>query len=350
MTRPAPFPRVVAEAGQCMEGDVDLACQMAVDAANAGAWAFKVQLLKPETIAAPEAPKYWDDEYATPTQRDAFRLAGCIPYDGWGPVVDTCRENNIEFMATPFDLDAVDALEDYGCTKFKIASGDITYYPLLRRVGATGGTVLLSTGASTLIETRDALACLINAGASEVVLLACTLTYPCPLPDAALGRIATLRLFVAEALNYFGNRLPPLSVGYSDHTTEIGLTAAVAVGAGATLLEKHYTWSKSGANVPDHAMAVTKEGLRSYVAASRVAASMVGNGMLDVLPSEVAAHRNARRSAWLVRDVEPGQLITSGDIEYLRPGTGTPAEHAELYIGMIATQRAKAGDALSEAF
>ncbi len=170
-----PAPYVIAEAGQCMEGDIDIAIKMAVDAADAGAWGFKVQFLRPETIATSDAPKYWTDSFGTTNQRDAFDLAGCIHYDEWQPVVDACNDNGINFLATPFDLDAVDALEGYGCSRFKIASGDITYLPLLKRIGETRGTAILSTGASTLIEVRDALACLINAGISEVALLACSL-------------------------------------------------------------------------------------------------------------------------------------------------------------------------------
>lgn len=340
---------VIAEAGQCMEGDVDLACAMAMDAAAAGATHFKVQLLRPETIATETAAKYWTDDLGTSDQRAAFTKAGLIPYDAWGPVANVCARSGIVFCATPFDLDAVDYLAGYGCRTMKIASGDITYGPLLEAVGWAAHTVILSTGASTIEEVRDAIWTMLGAGSiRRIVLLACSLAYPTDTTDAQIRRVSTLRSFVESV----GAEVPQIrfEVGYSDHTTSDSTSAAIAVGAGATWLEKHYTWSQDGDNVPDHAMALDPAGLRAYCRTANLAAAMMGHGVLGVTKAEQAARIGARRSVWLARDVEAGEIVRASDMVWLRPATGTPAEMAAVYIGQIATRSAKAGRPVGEAF
>lgn len=342
--------RVVAEAGQCMEGDVGLACRMAEAAARAGASHFKVQMLRPETIAIEHAAKYWTDELGTANQREAFERAGVIPYDAWGPVVDVCRQVGIEWCATPFDLDAVEAMREYRATTYKIASGDLTYAPLLRAVAPVASTVLLSTGASTLDEVRDAVWTVVEhaRAGTRIVLLACSLVYPTPAPYAQIRRIGTLGRFAEHAATVVPSCR--FELGYSDHTLQVGATAAVAVGAGATWLEKHYTHSRSGRDVADHAMAVDPAGLEQYVQAAQLAEAMLGDGSLGVTRQERAAHVGARRSLWLARDVEPGDTIRAEDVLWLRPATGTPAEMAALFIGQQASRAAAAGRPLGEAF
>ena len=89
-------------------------------------------------------------------------------YDGFGEdeyrrLAQECSAVGLDFLTSPFDVDAVEWLEEL-VPMWKIASGDITNVRLLRRVGETGKPVLLSTGASTLEEIGQGIAWLREAG------------------------------------------------------------------------------------------------------------------------------------------------------------------------------------------
>jgi len=307
--------RVLAEAGQCMEGSVDRAVQMVHDAANAGAWGIKTQLLRPETIATASAPKYWDDNLGTTTQREAFSAAGLIDYDRWEPVRDAARLRHMAFVATPFDLDAVVALEAIDVDAYKIASGDLLYLPLLDAVCDTGRPVLLSTGAAWRDEIETVIEYLLARDPAiryRLVVLGCSLVYPTPQRDANIGRVVSLKELIAE------RGWSPMRVGYSDHTTGTW-TARDAASAGALLVEKHYTYRDAAGPVADHGMAVDPDDLRLVVNAARRGAAAYGDASLVPTDAEERARQGARRGMWLVHDVQAGDMMEPGDAVALRP-------------------------------
>lgn len=285
-----------------MGGQVDLAINMAALAHQAGAFGFKTQLLTPDKIAAPDAPKYWDDPFGTTNQRDAFRLAGLVDYGAWHAVKDACDDIGIVFFATPFDLDAVDALHAMGVQHYKIASGDLTYRDLIVACHQTGGEVILSTGAAYEREIDRAL-----EWAPDATLLACTLSYPTPLHAAHLARIPHL------ARLYPGTR-----IGYSDHTSHPH-TALAAATLGADMLEVHYTHDRQADHVPDHQMAVDPAGLATYIEHAHKGALLAGSPNLAPCDEEHRARRGARRSAHATRPLPAGHVLTDGDWVWVRP-------------------------------
>jgi sialic acid synthase SpsE len=308
-----------------MEGEVDLAIHMAAAAKDAGAWGFKVQLLTPELIAAAGAPKYWSDQLPSRDQREAFTLAGLVDYGAWREVKEACDSIGIVFFATPFDLAAVDALYDMGVQHFKIASGDLTYRALIESCHATGGEVILSTGAAYKIEIIRAL-----RWAPQATLLACTLSYPTPIAAAHLARIESLR-----------RGWPGKRVGYSDHTSHNG-TALAAAALGAELLEVHYTHDRRSGDVPDHAMAVDPDGLADYVAHATLGALLRGSRDLSPCSFEDRARKGARRSAHAARDLKPGEVLTAADVVWVRPD-GPIEPHIDIE-GLTVVEPVRAGE------
>jgi N,N'-diacetyllegionaminate synthase len=316
---PAPC-RVIAEAGANHNNSVVRAIEMARRAAAAGAWAIKFQLYKADSISVPDSPKYWSDPFGTRTQHEAFRLSDRLDYDAYGELAEACRELGIVFFATPFDLAAVDALEDIGAAIYKIASADITHRPLLEAVAATGKPILLSTGAATMAEIERAIGWL-DAGPERLVLLVCTLTYPTPDPDGHFARITSFRRAFA-----------PYPIGVSDHTLGVAgawMTAAL----GGVCIEKHYTIDRRLPDVPDHAMSVEPPELAEMVNACERAAVLLGDERIAVRPSEAPARANARRSIVLERSVAAGTRLTAADLGFKRPGTGIPPFEAERVAG-----------------
>ena len=130
-------------------------------------------------------------------------------------VKNYCDKVGIEFFSTPFDLTSVDLLESLNVSKYKIASGDLTHYPLLEKVAKTGKEIILSTGGSYLDEIDASFNYLKNCGASKIHLLHCVSLYPTKAKNVNLNAIQLLK-------NKFKVR-----VGFSDHTlgTHIPLAA-----------------------------------------------------------------------------------------------------------------------------
>lgn len=298
--------KVIAELGQMMNGSVEQAVHMAKAARLAGAHGIKLQLLQPEKIARSDAGLYWRDSLGNKNQREAFTRAGLVDYGEWKEVGGWCTDLGLIWGGTPFDLAAVDALVD--ADFIKIASGDITYEQLLRRVAETGKQVVLSTGASRVDEIDRALRWLDGC---DVVLLACTLSYPTPADAAHLARIPELRKF-------FGRK-----TGYSDHTS-MPETAMCAAALGAEVLEVHFTLDNDAPDVPDHRIAVNPERLKAYVEAAELGATLRGSGDLEPVDEELSARIGARRSLCAVRDLPRGHVLTEADVIALRPGDGLP--------------------------
>ncbi len=293
--------KVVAEAGQCMEGSIDRAILMAEAAAAAGAWGFKIQALDPDLIVTRDASRYWEHGEAR-SQHATFTRNGVIGHDQWGPVAEACRSLGLKFIATPFDVGAVDKL-DALVDAWKIASGDINNARLLREVASTGLPTIVSTGAASMGDVNTAVSALANV---DVTLLACSLEYPTPPEHAQLARIRTLTK-------------APLAceVGYSDHT--LGTWAApLAVAAGATMLEKHFSLG-GDLDVPDHAMALNAYELAKYVQLASAAQTALGAGRLDVHGGEGPALRGARRSWRATRRIRQGDRIGDHNAAPLRP-------------------------------
>lgn len=315
--------RVIAEAGVNHNNSISRAMEMVRAAAAAGAWAIKFQLYKAENLVVKDSPKYWEDDLGTETQFQAFKKSDHLEYMDYREISDECSRLGIIFFATPFDLEAVDVLEDLGSPIYKVASGDITHKWLLEKIRATNKPVLLSTGASTIPEIHQAIEWL-GADPLKICILACTLTYPTPDSDGNFSRIQSFK-------EEFGDYL----IGFSDHTLgDAGgwMTAAL----GGSCIEKHFTLDKSLGEVPDHAMSVDPDELASLVAACERGSILRGNSTIEVRNSERPALQNARRSVVSNALITAGTKITSNMVTAKRPGNGIPASEIDEVVGKTA--------------
>ena len=327
--------RVIAEAGANHNNSVDRAIEMAQKAADAGAWGCKYQLYKAGSLTVKDSPKYWTDAIGTKTQHEAFELSDRMDYGDYAEVAAACREMGIVFFATPFDLDAVEALEKMDVPAHKIASADITHKRLLEAVAETNKPVFLATGASTLDEVKRAVDWM-GLGPDKLVLLACTLTYPTPDPDGHFARIETYK-----------REMDPYLIGMSDHT--IGSAGAWMTAAlGGVCIEKHYTIDPDLPDVPDHKLSVTPPELAEMVQACNRAAVLRGDPWIGVRDSEQPARQLARRSIVLERDVVAGQPLTLDDLGFKRPGTGMAPFDYDRVIGRALKDASPAGTVLTE--
>jgi len=226
-----------------------------------------------------------------------------LPDDWHFELKKTAVEAGVEFMSTPFYLEAVDLLERVGVLSYKIASGDITFVPLLERVGATRKPVFLSTGASDLNDVEKALEILRRSGAKEITLFHCVSSYPPAWNEMNLRAIVTLK-------ERFG-----LPVGLSDHSPGY-LASVMAVTLGATIIEKHVTFNRTLPG-PDHPYAMTMDEFAEMVQMIRTAEQAMGNGEKKPSFSEMPKQKRIRRGLYDPRTCEKTDDAVAGI--WLRP-------------------------------
>lgn len=306
-------PYVIAEIGVNHEGSLATAKLLIESAKRGGANAAKFQTYKAGLITSKFSPSYWDtSKEPTTSQYELFTKYDAFGEAEYKELAMHCKNHDIEFVSTPFDLGAVDMLDPL-VRYFKIASADITNPPLLKKVAATGKPVILSTGASNIAEIDAALAILRSAGAIEICLMHCILNYPTRNENAHLGMLVDLR-----------NRYPELLLGYSDHTLpNEQMTSLISAHLlGAVVLEKHFTLDKT---LPgnDHYHAMDEKDLARFQGSVKQVHELLGSSRSKApIATEEISRLNARRSIVLSRDLKTGHTITEQDLVAKRPGTG----------------------------
>jgi N,N'-diacetyllegionaminate synthase len=243
--------RVIAEIGENHGGDLELAAEMVVRAAAAGADAVKFQSYRGADVAPDDPEREWftQVELSDDAHRELLELA---------------HGHGVEFLSAPFSLDRARLLvEELGLRAVKVASSEMLNFGLLDYLNGRVETVYISTGLADLDEVRVAVDHLRDV--PDVTVMHCVTQYPLPDGLANLNAIRTL----ADALSGRG-------VGYSDHT--IGITAPLlAVALGATTIEKHFTLDRSLPGT-DHVLSLLPEELAEMVREIRRAELMLGSG------------------------------------------------------------------------
>ncbi len=300
---------VIAEIGSNHGGDIDEAKRYIAACAKAGADIVKFQTLTREGLIA-RFVKDADGQIVENPKFAAFGNAG-LPDDWHAPLKACAEENGVEFMSTPFSLDAIALMEGIGVKRYKIASGDLTFTPLLEALGATGKPLILSTGASYMDEVTQAVSTLSRAGCPKLTVLHCAASYPPAWADLNLSAITTLQTTLG------------LPVGLSDHSP--GAMAPIAAAAlGAVVIEKHVTFDRTTPG-PDHPFAMEMDELAAMIADLRNLETALGGGEKKPAASEIHRRRNLRRGRY---DAATGRPDENGS-DWLRP-QHAPDDRAEL--------------------
>ncbi len=317
---------VLAEAGCNHNQRLDLALQLVDVAAAARADAVKFQTYTADELYSKHTPmmEHFREKMGAGADATMYDLIARteLPYALQPRIVEHCREVGIPFLSTPFGLGDVDLLERAGVPAYKIASFEMTHFPLLRRVAETGRPVILSTGMSSLGDIEKALEAL--GGSERVILLHCVSNYPTDAADCNLRVIETLK-------RTFG-----CPVGFSDHTPGNEVTR-VALAVGANLVEKHFTVDQTLPG-PDHHFSLTPTQLRELVEARDAIEAMLGSPFKTCTAAEQPMKRIGRRSLCAARAIRRGERVRADMIAVKRPGTGIPTELADVVIGARAVR------------
>lgn len=295
----------ICEVGSNYNGSLDCALDYLRAAKRAGADAVKFQTLRKNKLVAPRI--YVDGGWVENPVYKAFSSLE-LP-DEWHFELKRCAdEAGVEFFSTPFYLEAVDLMERVGVRTYKIASGDISFLPLLQAVGATGKRVIMSTGASALADIETALNTLTQSGARDITLLHCVANYPPRWEEMNLRAMVTLK-------EQFG-----FPVGISDHTPG-SLVPIAAVALGAVAVEKHVTFDRGQAG-PDHPFAMTMEEFTDMIAQLRKLEVALGDGSKLPVQSELEKQYRLRRGVYDTSTLYPA---ADGKGIWLRPQPQGPA-------------------------
>jgi N-acetylneuraminate synthase/N,N'-diacetyllegionaminate synthase len=322
---------VIAEAGVNHNGDVAVAHRMIDVAADSGADAVKFQTFRAERLVTSSAPKARYQQATTGADGTQLEMIRGLELSAEAHVElkRHCEQRSITFLSTPFDEESLALLASIGVPALKVASGDLTNHPFLRRIARERVPVLLSTGMSTIGEVDAAVEVLREAGCSELALLHCVSCYPAPYEDVNLRAIHTLQAA-------FG-----LPVGLSDHTMGIEIPIA-AVAMGARIIEKHFTLSRAMAG-PDHRASLEPKELVAMMRAIRNVERALGTGEKRPVASESDARIVGRRSLALAVDLPAGAVIEPEMLTALRPATGISPALGSLVTGRTARRALRAG-------
>lgn len=218
--------KIIAEIGSVHDGSIKLAFKLIKKAALSGADIVKFQMHIPEHESLKDAPNpdYFklEDRYSY-FKRTSFKLSE------WIKIKKYCESLNVDFLCSPFSIEAVKQLNKINVKYYKVPSGELTNLPLLEELKKTNKKIILSTGMSNLKEITQAVEVF---NKKKIVLMQCSSIYPCPLEKVGIN-----------VINLFKKKYK-CDVGFSDHTLESSASYAAAA-LGAVLIEKHFTLSKN---------------------------------------------------------------------------------------------------------
>ena len=315
-------PFIIAEMSGNHNQSLDRALQIVKAAAETGAHALKLQTYTADTITLDieEGEFFINDDNSLWDGKSLHELyqKAHTPWEWHKPIMQRANELGMICFSSPFDETAVDFLEEMDMPAYKIASFENNHLPLIKKVASTGKPMIISTGMATVAEIDEAVTAAREAGCKDLILLKCTSTYPATPENSNVLTIPHMReLFDCE-------------IGLSDHTMGIG-TSIAAVAHGATVIEKHFTLSRTDGGV-DSAFSLEPDELKSLVAETERAWQSLGSITYGGTGSEEKS-KIFRRSLYIAEDMRVGDVFTEKNLRIVRPGMGLPPKHYEIFLG-----------------
>lgn len=316
----APF--IIAEMSGNHNQSLDRALSIVDAAADAGVHAIKLQTYTADTMTLDlkEGEFFIDDPkslWKGQAMHDLYKLA-YTPWEWHEPIMKHAKSKNLLCFSSPFDESAIDFLETLDVPAYKIASFECIDLPLIKKAASTKKPLIISTGMATISEISEAVDVARSSGCKNLVLLKCTSTYPASPENTNLLTIAHMRdLFACD-------------VGLSDHTLGIGVAIA-SVGLGATVVEKHFTLSRSDGGV-DSAFSIEPHEMTSLVNETERAYQALGKIRYGATEAEKQS-RLERRSLYIAENMKAGEVLTTKNLRRIRPGKGLLPKYYEMLLG-----------------
>ena len=327
---------IIAELSANHGGKIEIAKETIKVAKEIGANAIKLQTYTADTLTLDcdkedfiiKGGTLWDNTKLYDLYKEAY-----LPWEWHKELFDYAREIGIDIFSSPFDKSAVDFLEQFNPSAYKIASFEITDYELVRYTASKMKPIIISTGIATIDEIQDVVDICREVGNRDIILLKCTSAYPAPLNEANLKTIPNL----AETFGVVS--------GFSDHT--IGSTAPiVAVTLGAKVIEKHFIIDKSIGGA-DADFSMDREDFSTMIKAIRETEKLLGK--VDYTMTDKKKNsRQFSRSLYVTKEIKKGDTFTEENIRSVRPGYGMHPKYLKNVLSEIADSDYEFGDRLSK--
>jgi N,N'-diacetyllegionaminate synthase len=323
---------IIAEVGSVHDGSLGNARGLIDVAAECGADVVKFQthIAAAETLRdAPMPPYFTGEPRYEYFERTAFTL------EQWEALKAHCESRNVEFLSSPFSVEAVELLEKIGVRRYKVPSGEVTNLPLLEVIAGTGKPVLLSSGMSNWAE-LDAAVNAILRHHDRLTVLQCTTEYPCPHEHVGLNVMLEMR------------ERYKLPVGLSDHTLT-NYAAYAAVVLGASVIEKHLTFSRRMYG-SDAKHSLEPAEFADLVQGIRAIETMLAHPVDKNDTSRYGQMKETfEKSVVALVNIPAGVRITREMIGIKKPGRGIPAAKLHEVVGKRTTRRVPVDSVLTAA-
>lgn len=326
-------PYIVAEMSGNHNRDIKNALNLIKAAKESGADAIKLQTYTPDTITINhDNPEFivnggiWNGRKLYDLYEEAH-----TPWEWHEQLFRYAEEIGITIFSSPFDLTAVDFLENLNCKAYKIASPEIIDLELIKKVALTNKPIVISTGMANQEEIKDAIQVANKNGNNKVIILHCTSAYPTPISESNLSTISEI------------SRLFNVHTGLSDHSLGVDVACYACV-LGACLIEKHFTLDRNKGGV-DSEFSLNPYELKKLVEESKKINSILGNPAFGPTNAE-SISLTGRRSLYVVDKIRKGQEFSYKNIKSIRPGNGLKPKLLEKIIGLKASRDIEFGEPL----
>lgn len=310
---------IVAEMSANHNMDIERAKAIIKAAAQAGADAIKIQTYTPDTITI-ESDKPAFRTKGIWEGRTLYELYGkaYTPWEWQEELQTYAHACGIDFFSSPFDLTAVDFLENLHVSAYKVASFEINDIPFIRKIAKTGKPIIMSTGIAYLEDIDLAVRTCLEEGNDQVILLKCISSYPAPYENMNLNVIPNMK----DTFDCI--------CGLSDHSmgTEI---AVAAVALGAKVIEKHFTLCRADGG-EDSQFSMEPQEFKSMVQQIRNVEKALGTVTYALNDAQIDS-RIYSRSLFVVKDIKQGEVFTPENVRSIRPGIGMHTKHWDEILG-----------------
>lgn len=319
----------IAEIGVNHNGKLSLAKKLIDKAKESKASAVKFQTFFAEEFVTKKTKKVKYQIRNTKKKESHYEMIKSLELseDNHKDLIMYSKRKKIDFISTPYNKKAAEMLNKLGCNVFKTSSADITDLEMHEFLAKTNKKVIISTGMSSLKEIDECIDIYKKYKNNQFILLHCVSNYPCNKKSINLKSIELLK-----------ERYQCL-VGYSDHS--IGnISSLVSVVLGASLIEKHFTISKS-LKGPDHKTSILPNEFLNLVNETNDVRLILGKKEKKCQSEEIEMKNISRKSLTIIKELKKGEKLNKDNLALKRPGTGLPYKFLNEILGLHAKYNLK---------
>ena len=322
---------IIAEMSANHDCDIEIAKETIRAAKRAGADAIKLQTYTPDTMTLDcqnddfkvQGGTLWDGRYL----HELYQKAS-LPWSWHKELFDLAKTEDLICFSTPFDISAVDFLEELNCPIYKIASFEIADIPLIEYIARKQKPIIMSTGIASYDDIKLAIETCRNIGNNNITVLKCTSSYPAPIDEA------NLKLMKKFSKDF------DVKIGLSDHTSG-NILSLLSIAMGATVIEKHFKLNDDIGGA-DASFSINEMEFKNLVDEVRIAESAIGIESYELTEKQILGKRFGR-SIYISKNINSGEILTKENIKIVRPSLSLHPKYYNDLLGKKINKDLKKG-------